>query len=132
VTLRTGPLNHPNRATAYRLEHAGHVVAYVTDTEHAPGALDENVLKLARDADLMIYDCTYTDEEFPAAIGRGHSTWQQGVRLSNAAGVKRLAIFHHDPAHDDAVLDRIAREAEAMRPGTIVAAEGLTISFPPA
>jgi phosphoribosyl 1,2-cyclic phosphodiesterase len=53
------------------------------------------------------------------------------VRLADAAGAKRLAIFHHDPAHDDARLDRLARQAEAVRPGTVVAAEGLTLRFPP-
>jgi hypothetical protein len=100
-------------------------------TEHVPGVLDENVLELAQDVDLMIYDCTYTDEEYPANAGRGHSTWQQGVRVADAAGAKRLAIFHHDPAHDDAMLDRLARQAKAVRPGTIVAAEGLTLRFPP-
>ncbi len=131
VTLRTAWLNHPNRATGYRIEHAGHAVAYLTDTEHAPGTLDDNVLALARDVDLMIYDCTYTDEEYPAHAGRGHSTWQQGVRLAETARAKRLAIFHHDPSHNDAALDRIAGEAQAARPGTIVAAEGLTLRFPP-
>jgi phosphoribosyl 1,2-cyclic phosphodiesterase len=131
VTLRTAPLNHPNRATGYRLDYGGHALAYITDTEHAPGTLDDHVLALARDVDLMIYDCTYSDEEYPANAGRGHSTWQQGVRLADAAGAKRLAIFHHDPAHDDARLDRLARQAEAVRPGTIVAAEGLTLRFPP-
>ena len=131
VTLRTAPLNHPNSATGYRLDYAGHAIAYLTDTEHAPGALDDNVVALAQDVDLMIYDCTYTDEEYPANAGRGHSTWQQGVRVADAAGAKRLAIFHHDPAHDDAMLDRLARQAKAVRPGTIVAAEGLTLRFPP-
>ena len=130
LTLRTGPLNHPNQATGYRLEYAGHAVAYITDTEHVAGALDDNVLALAHGADLMIYDCTYTEEEYPPNAGRGHSTWQQGVRLAEAAGAKRLAIFHHDPAHDDAVLDRITREAAAAWPGAIIAAEGLTLRLP--
>jgi ribonuclease BN (tRNA processing enzyme) len=52
------------------------------------------------------------------------------VRLADAAGAKRLAIFHHDPAHDDATLDRLGREAKAAWPGAIVAAEGLTLRFP--
>jgi phosphoribosyl 1,2-cyclic phosphodiesterase len=132
LTLRTGPLQHPGNGTGYRLEHGGATLAYVTDTEHRPGQLDPAVLALAANADLMIYDCTYTDAEYSAHAGRGHSTWQHGVRLADAAGVKRLAIFHHDPAHDDSTLDRIAREAEAMRPGTLVAAEGLTLRLPAA
>jgi len=78
---------------------------------------------------LMIYDCNYTEEEYPAHVGWGHSTWQQGVHLANAAGAKLLAIFHHDPEHVDALLDRIGREAKAQRADTLVAAEGLALRF---
>jgi phosphoribosyl 1,2-cyclic phosphodiesterase len=99
----------------------------VTDTEHVPGQLDKNILNLVRDADLFIYDSTYTDEEFPRFVSWGHSTWQQGARLANAANVKTFVIFHHDPSHDDDAMDRIAAEAEAVRPGTVVAREGLIL-----
>jgi phosphoribosyl 1,2-cyclic phosphodiesterase len=76
---------------------------------------------------MLIYDSTYTDAEFPAHRNWGHSTWQEGVRLANAAKVHRLVIFHHDPDHNDAFMDRIAAEAEAARPGTIVAHEGMVL-----
>jgi phosphoribosyl 1,2-cyclic phosphodiesterase len=125
--VRTVPLSHPDRATGYRVEHAGKSVAYVTDTEHEPGRLDDNVLALVARADVMIYDSTYTDEEFPSRTGWGHSTWQEGVRLAAAAGVRRLVVFHHDPGRDDAALDRIAAAAAARRPGTLVAREGMVI-----
>jgi len=127
VTLRTAPLNHPGRATGYRLEYANRSLAYITDTEHRPGLPDRNVLWLARGADLMIYDCNFTDEEFPRYVGWGHSTWQEGVRIAEAAGVKKLAMFHHDPDHDDAFLDRIGAEAATLRADTIVASEGTTL-----
>jgi len=129
MTVRTAPLNHPNRATGYRIEYAGKVVCYVTDTEHEPGLPDENILGLIRGADLVIYDCTYTDAEFRKCREWGHSTWEEGVRLCEAAGAARLVVFHHDPDHDDAFMDRIAAAAEARRPGTIVAREGLTIAL---
>jgi phosphoribosyl 1,2-cyclic phosphodiesterase len=129
VTLRTAPLNHPGRATGYRLECGGRSVAYITDTEHRPGQLDRNVLELAAGADLMIYDGNYTDDEWPSRVGWGHSTWQEGVRLAEAAGVKVLAIFHHDPEHDDRFLDCVAAEASARRPGTVVATEGTVLSI---
>lgn len=129
VELRTAPLNHPNRATGYRINYAGRSICYVTDTEHEPGERDPNVVELVRGADLMIYDCSYTDEEYAAKYkGWGHSTWEEGVRLCEAADVKRLAIFHHDPSHDDAFMDRIMTEAQAARPGTIVAREGMVLS----
>jgi phosphoribosyl 1,2-cyclic phosphodiesterase len=125
VTVRTAPLNHPNRATGYRVETGGKAICYVTDTEHVPGRPDANVLDLIAGADLVVYDCTYTDGH----VGWGHSTWQEGVRLVEKADAKRLAIFHHDPDHDDAFMDAIAAEAARMRPGTVVAKEGMTISL---
>lgn len=128
VVVKTAPLNHPNRATGYRVEVGKKAICYVTDTEHVPGRLDTNVLKLIEGADIVVYDSTYTDEEYPAHVGWGHSTWQEGVRLVEKAGAKRLAIYHHDPDHDDAFMDKVAAEAEKMRPGTFVAREGTTIS----
>lgn len=129
IQIKTAPLNHPNRATGYRIEVAGKSLCYVTDTEHVPGTLDANILRLIDGADLVIYDSTYTDAEFPSHVGWGHSTWQEGIRLVTQAGAKRLAIFHHDPSHDDAFMDKVAAEAAALRPGTIVAKEGMTIEL---
>jgi phosphoribosyl 1,2-cyclic phosphodiesterase len=128
IVVRTAVLNHPNGATGYRVEYGGKSVCYVTDTEHVPGAPDRNVLALIAGADIVIYDCMYTDEEYAKSyVGWGHSTWQEGVRLSKAAGVKKLVVFHHDPDHDDDRLDAIGREAEAALPGTVVAREGMVL-----
>ncbi len=127
ITLKTAPLNHPNGATGYRLEFAGKVVCYVTDTEHVIGAPDENVLRLIEGADLLIYDATYTDDEYPQFEGWGHSTWQEGARLCETAGVKTYVLFHHAPSHDDAFMDRIAEEVDRMRPGAVVAREELIL-----
>jgi len=128
VVIRTAPLNHPNRATGYRVEYDGRSICYITDTEHVIGAPDQNILGLIQGADLVIYDATYTDDEYPAYAGFGHSTWQEGVRLADAAAVKTLVIFHHEPSHDDDQMDAIAAEAEAMRPGTVVAREGMVLT----
>lgn len=127
VTIRTAPLNHPNRATGYRIEFDGKAICYVTDTEHSEDGLDRNILDLIESADLVIYDATYTDAEYPRYKGFGHSTWQEGMRLVEAAKAKTLVIFHHDPAHDDAAMDKIGREAAAARTGTVVAREGMTL-----
>jgi phosphoribosyl 1,2-cyclic phosphodiesterase len=127
VTLRTAPLNHPGRATGYRVEYKDRSVAYITDTEHNPNQLDRNVLWLAHAADLMIYDSNFTEEEFPRYTGWGHSTWQEGIRIAESAAVKTLALFHHDPEHDDDFLDRIGAEARKLHPGTIVASEGTSL-----
>lgn len=129
VTVRTAPLRHPNSATGYRVEYDGKAVCYITDTEHIPGEPDENVLSLIEGADLVIYDCTYTEEEFPNHIGWGHSTWEEGIRLCKTADAKRLAIFHHEPNHDDDFMDALEAEAKAAWSETFCARDytGFTI-----
>lgn len=127
IKVRTAPLNHPDGATGYRIEHGGRAVCYVTDTEHTPGEHDERVLALIDGADLVIYDSTYTDAELPAHAGWGHSTWQEGVRLSKMANVKRLAIFHHDPDHDDVFMEALEKEAKQTWDGAFAAREGMSL-----
>jgi phosphoribosyl 1,2-cyclic phosphodiesterase len=127
LILRTGKLNHPNGATGYRVEYRGKSMAYITDTEHFAGRHDPHVMALIQNVDVMIYDSTYTDDEYLTHRSWGHSTWQEGVRLADAAQVRKLVIFHHDPDHTDTFMDKIAAEAEAARPGTIVAREGLVL-----
>ena len=129
VTVRTAKLNHPGNATGYRLEQSGKSLCYVTDTEHLPGYPDENILGLIEGADLVIYDCTYTDAEFPNFVGWGHSTWQEGVRLCQAANAKRLAIFHHDPSHDDIFMEDLEAEAQRVWDRTLVAREQMVVSL---
>ena len=58
----------------------------------------------------------YTEEEYKNCIGWGHSTWEAGADLCDAAGVPQLVIFHHDPDHDDDFMDKIAEAAENRRP----------------
>jgi phosphoribosyl 1,2-cyclic phosphodiesterase len=127
VKVSTAPLNHPNGSTGYRINHEGKSVVYVTDTEHIPGKPDQNILGLIEGADLVIYDSTYTEQEFPEKIGWGHSTWNEGISLCKAANVKRLAIFHHDPDHTDDIMDQIDKEAKAVWDGAFVCREGQEI-----
>tara|TARA_B100001123_G_C15134197_1_gene956647 strand:+ start:79 stop:903 length:825 start_codon:yes stop_codon:yes gene_type:complete len=123
VKIKTAPLNHPNGATGYRIEYKGKSLVYVTDTEHIIGKPDQNILELIEGADLVIYDSTYTDSEFVDKIGWGHSTWQEGVRLCRAANAKSLAIFHHDPDHEDLFMERLESEAKAKWSQAFVARE---------
>jgi phosphoribosyl 1,2-cyclic phosphodiesterase len=125
VRIRTAKLNHPNGATGYRIEYNGHAMCLITDTEHKPGQPDENILGLIEGADLVIYDSTYTEEEFPAKVGWGHSTWQEGVKLCRMAGAKRLGIFHHDPEHDDVFMDKLGDAAAREWDGAFVIQENM-------
>ena len=128
VRIRTAPLHHPNGATGYRIEFGGKSICYLTDTEHIVDEPDENILELIAGADIVIYDSMFNEEEFAQRKGWGHSTWQEGARLCEQADAKQFVIFHHDPDHDDDMLDKVAEEAEAMRPGTVVAREGMVLA----
>jgi phosphoribosyl 1,2-cyclic phosphodiesterase len=133
VSVETAPLNHPGEAIGYRVSWRGGAAAYITDTEHFPDRLDDNVLWLARNADILIYDSTYTDEEYHSPkspkIGWGHSTWQEAVKVAQAANVKTLVIYHHDPAHNDDFLDNVGKQVAAQFPGAIMAREGMELQI---
>ncbi len=129
LKVATAALNHPGGCTGYRVEWQGRALAYCTDTEHEPGTLDPAVLALARQADVLVYDASYTEAEFAERRGWGHSTWQQGVALATAAGVKQLVLFHHDTCRDDAGVAALEAAAAASRPGTIAAREGLELKL---
>ncbi|MGZ8995274.1 MAG: MBL fold metallo-hydrolase, partial [Rhodospirillales bacterium] len=79
-------------------------------------------------ADLVIYDSTYTEAELLNHIGWGHSTWNEGMRLCRMAGAKRLAIFHHDPDHDDDFMATLEEEARAAWSGNVVVREQMVLS----
>jgi len=127
VRVRTAALNHPDGATGYRIDFDGRSLCLVFDTEHVPGNLDRNILGFISGADLVVYDSMYTDDEYRRYVGWGHSTWQEGIRLCREAGAKRMVVFHHDPDHDDEMLDEIAREVHRQLPGSVVAHEGLQL-----
>ena len=129
IKVITTPLNHPDGATGYRIEYRGKAMCYITDTEHVIGKPDEKVLEIIEGADLVIYDSTYTDKEFPNRVGWGHSTWQEGVRLCQSANVKTLAIFHHDPDHEDLFMEQLERLARMTWNGAVVAREHMRFNL---
>ena len=129
IKVITTPLNHPDGATGYRIEYRGKAMCYITDTEHVIGEPDEKVLEIIEGADLVIYDSTYTDAEFPNRIGWGHSTWEEGVRLCQSADVKTLAIFHHDPDHEDLFMEQLERLARMTWSGAVVAREHMRFNL---
>jgi phosphoribosyl 1,2-cyclic phosphodiesterase len=128
--VRVGPavvsareMRHPGGSLAFRVESDAGVFVYATDLEHGPHTTAP-LMSFARDADILVYDATYTESEYRRHKGWGHSTWVEGTRIAKAAGVKRLVLFHHDPSHDDAQLDLIVKAARKHFPATDVAQEG--------
>jgi phosphoribosyl 1,2-cyclic phosphodiesterase len=128
LSVGTTALRHPGNAIGYRIEWGGASVCYITDTEHPADGLDGNLLRFVAGTDVMIYDASYTEAEYQARVGWGHSTWQAGAHLAETAAVGQLVLFHHDPGHDDATMDTIASAVADRRPGSIVAREGMRIA----
>ena len=129
IAVKTALLDHPDGASGYRLEYGKRTFALISDTEGFPGKCDHNLVSLAREADLIVYDSTFTEGEVASRIGWGHSTWVRGARLADEAGAKQLCLFHHDPSHDDEFMDAVAAEANEARPGTTTAREGQIIEL---
>jgi len=134
VTSRTVP--HCGRTAGYRVQFDGTTVAYVSDHQGpADGSMDiaDSVLELAEDVDLLIHDAQYTPAEFATKRTWGHCTVDYAVWLAAEAGVKRLALFHHDPGRGDDEVDQLAAAArstgEARGVEVIAASEGLTLQL---
>ena len=123
------PLNHPQGCVGYRIVQNGKVIAYCTDVEHGTDWSDRNILALAKDADFFIVDSQYTPEELPEHAGWGHGSWKQAIETGLEAGVKKIALYHHDPYHEDAAVEEILRNAQKMYPNVIAAREGLEVSI---
>jgi phosphoribosyl 1,2-cyclic phosphodiesterase len=119
---------HPGGAFGYRITCQGKVVVYATDVNHPPNSLDANVLALAQGADLLIHDAQFTPEEKSERLAWGHSSWLEAIQVAQRAGVRHLALFHHDPDHTDDQLEEIERNAQALFPMAFLAREGLEIS----
>jgi phosphoribosyl 1,2-cyclic phosphodiesterase/CheY-like chemotaxis protein len=126
VPVRTMLLTHPGNCLGYRLTWGNRSLCYVTDNELYPPESEcysaeyvERLADFTRDADVLITDCTYTDEEYPRKMNFGHSTPRQVADLAARARVRSLYLFHHDPDHTDVVVD-----AKAGRVRELLAARG--------
>ena len=134
--VRVRAVPHCGPTVGYRVEWGGAVVAYVSDHQ-APADEDvvaDTVLELADGADLLVHDAQYTRAEFAQKAHWGHCTVDYAVTVARRAGVSRLALFHHDPSHDDDELDRLLEGAGRAARGSgvdevLAAAEGTSIAL---
>jgi phosphoribosyl 1,2-cyclic phosphodiesterase len=118
ATVRAASVTHRGPTLGYRIEDAGTAVCYIPDHEPGLGAPLETLedewisgFELARDADLLIHDCQYSDEEYPNHLGWGHSPLSDALAFARRTEAKRLLLFHHDPLHSDDFLDAFGGEA---------------------
>jgi phosphoribosyl 1,2-cyclic phosphodiesterase len=134
--IRVRPVPHCGPTVGFRVEWGGVTVAYISDHQ-APPSLDrvaDAVLELCDGVDLLIHDAQYTPEEFQQKAHWGHCTVDYAVLVAKEAGARSLSLFHHDPAHDDAAVDRLLAGARARSdrvggPPVQAAAEGLRIEL---
>jgi phosphoribosyl 1,2-cyclic phosphodiesterase len=110
-------LNHPGDCYGYRVEHNGQSVVMATDSEYKRNNEQENqeVIEFFRDADLVIFDSQYTLEESMIKEDWGHSTAVIGVDMAVHAGVKRLALFHHEPTYSDTFIQELMEKARKYK-----------------
>lgn len=127
--IQTAALNHPNGAVGYRVDAQGRSFCYVTDTEHRQGEIDPAIVDLIKGADLFVYDSSYSDDNYAKYKGWGHSTWQEAIRLGQAAGVKKIGIFHHDPLNTDTQLELIEKIATSTSPKVMFTRQGMVIDL---
>jgi phosphoribosyl 1,2-cyclic phosphodiesterase len=133
--ITTHYLNHTSICMGYRFEADGKSVAYVSDHEPYGLALfgsdppaerigrglrdgvvhvgDRRLIEWLTGSDLVIQDTQYTPEEYPKKIGWGHGSADYVTDVAIMAGVRRLALYHHDPLHDDDTVDEIVAYCRA-------------------
>ncbi len=120
--------NHPGGAYTFRIERNGKVLVVCTDVEHEE-QMDPQLVELARGADLLVHDAQFTAEELKNRRGWGHSSFDQAMQFAEMAGVKRLALTHHDPEHDDEFLQRIEKLCQERFPNAVLARQGMEIAI---
>ncbi len=145
IKVRTRYMNHPALTLGYRLEADGVSVVYACDHEpHSRqyalgtgimGEQDRRHIAFIKGADLVIHDAQYTATEYPDKIGWGHITVNCAVDMSLAAGVRRLALTHHDPMRDDDSVDHVCEDTRNGLPRSdrpleiFAAAEGMVVKL---
>ena len=134
LTVRTCKSSaHPlNGVMLYRVHYRGKSFVYATDIEEQAGGYPE-IIEFSRGADLLIHDAQYLQDEYDSRVkprtGWGHSTVDLAVEVAQKAGVKRLALFHHEPTHDDKTMKKIGNHAKRLFRSTVVAHEGMQIDL---
>lgn len=113
IEVKTKLLAHPGRALGYRVNYNGRSFCYVTDQELYLNDSDfydqhyeKTIVEFIKDADVLITDTTYTDEEYKSKVNWGHSCISKVCEIADRGHVKNLYLFHHDPDQDDDAIDK--------------------------
>jgi phosphoribosyl 1,2-cyclic phosphodiesterase len=129
--VQTAENRHPGGSLTFRIQYGSHVVVYSTDHGVGEQEVDSRLVALAQGAHLWILDAQYTSEERSHRKGWGHSSPLEAVKLALEAGVETAVLFHHDPNHDDSILDQMALEAAESAASTqtkvLMARDGMVV-----
>ena len=113
--LEMVPMNHPGKAFGYKILIDDKIICYFTDNEIDPPyekSIELNELtNQCRNADILIHDAQYTEDDMPLKHGWGHSLISQVTELGKSAEVKNLVYYHHDPERTDDLLDKELEKA---------------------
>ncbi|MDX1901204.1 MAG: MBL fold metallo-hydrolase [Gammaproteobacteria bacterium] len=121
VHVQTIYMQHPGTCLGYRIQYHGRVLCYVTDNElflkNSPqfeAAQDEKLIQFIKNADVVMMDTTYTDTEYLAKVGWGHSCLTRAVEIADKANVQLLCLHHHDPEQNDKDIDQKLKQAKQI------------------
>jgi phosphoribosyl 1,2-cyclic phosphodiesterase len=122
---------HPGPTVGYRIEGKEGVFTYICDHEPALGCRSfpeeaewTSGYDLAQRADVLVHDAQYTEAEYPAKVGWGHSSMVDTLRFAELAQVKRLVLFHHDPSRDDEAMDQAVSQLLEDHPPAVQVSAG--------
>jgi phosphoribosyl 1,2-cyclic phosphodiesterase len=111
-------LSHPNQGIGYRFTEDEKSFVFLTDNElshrHPGGGGFEDYLRFAADADLLVHDAEYSEDQYKTTKGWGHSLYTDALRLALEAKVKQFGLFHHNQDRSDAELDRIVEDCSGI------------------
>jgi phosphoribosyl 1,2-cyclic phosphodiesterase len=119
---------HPGGVFVYRIEWRGMSLVYATDIEGYVGS-DQRLAAFAKGADLLIHDAQYSQPDYASRQGFGHSTAKMACELAHAAGVKRLALFHHDPTYDDEMIQDMQEQSQTDFKNSFAARESQVLEL---
>jgi len=130
---------HPGPTVGYRIEAGDVSFAYLPDHEPAlAGIADRSTdwisgASIAGDADLLLHDAQYSEDEYEERIGWGHSSVEAAVEFTRAVAARRLVLFHHEPGHADDSLRRLEDHAQSLADGgeqaATLAREGMVLEL---
>ncbi|MHB1947725.1 MAG: MBL fold metallo-hydrolase [Gammaproteobacteria bacterium] len=121
LQVKTIMLNHPGQCIGFRIQHENKSFCYITDNElyldDSPNykrEVVEELIEFIKDADIVVMDSTYSDDEYLKKIGWGHSCISRVIDIADRANVRELCLFHHDPDQDDKDIDAKLKHARSL------------------